>query len=48
LLVANQCSGSLTECSNTHGLVGVLLNKGDGTFQQAVVYPSGGGSTLTF
>jgi hypothetical protein len=40
LLVANQCATSAT-CANG-GLVGVLLGNGDGTFQNAVTYGSGG------
>ena len=39
LLVANACAGS-GDCAN--GVVGVLLGKGDGTFQAAVTYESGG------
>jgi Bacterial Ig-like domain (group 3)/FG-GAP-like repeat len=39
LVVANQCQSS-GNCSN--GSAGVLLGKGDGTFQSAVNYASGG------
>jgi hypothetical protein len=39
LLVGNQCDESIN-CA--HGLVGVLLGKGDGTFQSAVSYDAGG------
>ena len=39
LLVANLC-GSMSGCAN--GGVGVLLGNGDGTFQSAVSYSSGG------
>src|SRR5208282_1700274 len=39
LLVANQCASS-SNCNN--GSVGVLLGNGDGTFQAAVTYGSGG------
>ena len=39
LLVANRCSNS-SNC--TYGVVGVLLGNGDGTFQTAVQYTSGG------
>ena len=38
LVVANYCAGS--DCTN--GSVGVLLGNGDGTFQAAVSYSSGG------
>lgn len=44
LVVANECPGS-TPCSNTNstnGTVAVLRGKGDGTFQKAVLYNSGG------
>jgi uncharacterized protein (UPF0548 family) len=39
LLVSNQCNNS-TDCTN--GVVSVLLNNGNGTFQTAVPYSSGG------
>src|SRR5438094_212490 len=39
LLVANQCASS-NNCAN--GTIGVLLQNGDGTFQPAVTYGSGG------
>jgi FG-GAP repeat len=40
LVVPNACSSSVG-CSNT-GPVGVLLGNGDGSFQPAVIYGSGG------
>jgi hypothetical protein len=40
LLVANYCASNSNNCSN--GEVGVLLGNGDGTFQTAVTYSSGG------
>jgi hypothetical protein len=40
LLVANECAGNCEYSSN--GSVGVLLGNGDGTFQPAVSYNSGG------
>lgn len=39
LVVSNDCP-SKNSCSN--GVVGILLGNGDGTFQPAVTYPSGG------
>jgi hypothetical protein len=42
LAVANQCEGN-GNCSN--GSVGVLLGNGDGTFQTAQTYASGGNNT---
>ena len=43
LVVANECASS--DCTN--GSVGVLLGKGDGTFQAAVSYSSGGHDALS-
>jgi hypothetical protein len=45
VVVAN-CSGSISDCTGTAGNMGVLLGKGDGSFQTAVTYPSG--STFPF
>jgi hypothetical protein len=42
LVVANYCANS----SCTNGSVGVLLANGDGTFQAAVSYGSGGASSV--
>jgi len=42
LLVANQCTGNVTSCTNSKGAVSVLLNNGNGTFQPVVSYYSGG------
>jgi len=41
LVVPNSCASG-SNCSYGPGLVGVLLGKGDGTFQAAVTYGSGG------
>jgi hypothetical protein len=43
LVIVNQCGLSSTPCSNVEGTVGVLLGNGDGTFQAAKAYHSGGG-----
>ena len=46
LLVANFCA--ISDClSSTNGSVGVLLGNGDGTFQTAVPYDSGGYGTFS-
>jgi len=43
LVVANECATGDANCANgTNGNVGVLLGNGDGTFQTAAVYGSGG------
>ena len=43
LLVANACtSGINRDCTSSNSDVGVLLGNGDGTFQTAVTYDSGG------
>jgi Big-like domain-containing protein/VCBS repeat protein len=42
LLVANQCAGNTPCTTDAKGFVGVLLNNGDGTFQPALPYYSGG------
>ncbi len=44
LVVANECSD--TACMK-HGFVGVVLGNGDGTFQPAVTYDSGGYSAFS-
>jgi hypothetical protein len=45
LLVANGCGNNINSCAN--GSLGVLLGNGDGTFQTAVAYFSGGGSAYS-
>jgi hypothetical protein len=42
LLVANECGSGDSSCEFTNGTMGVLLGNGDGTFQTAVPYASGG------
>jgi hypothetical protein len=44
LVVANCAPGGSSNCEG-YGSVGVLLAKGDGTFQKIVTYPSGGCDT---
>ena len=41
VVVANQCTGA-TKCSSPKGLIGLLLNNGDGTFQPVIPYPAAG------
>jgi len=45
LLTANWCASVCGTSTPTEGSVGVLLGNGDGTFQSAVPYPSGGNGT---
>jgi hypothetical protein len=45
LLISNQCASS-SNCAN--GVIGVLLGNGDGTFQAAVAYGSGGDNPSSF
>ena len=48
LVVANQCANNSGNCGNgDNGIVGVLLGNGDGTFQTAVAYSSGGYGALS-
>ena len=44
LLVANECA---TSACSANGVVGVLLGNGDGTFQTAVSYDSGGTTAIS-
>jgi FG-GAP-like repeat len=45
LVVANYCASWSAYCY--HGAVSVLLGNGDGTFQTAIAYDSGGSSTIS-
>jgi hypothetical protein len=42
MVVANRCGDNNCNAEDTYGLIGVLLGNGDGTFQTAVTYASGG------
>jgi len=46
LVVGNRCSNS--GCASGQGSVGVLLGNGDGTFQAAVAYDSGGAANFGY
>jgi Big-like domain-containing protein/VCBS repeat protein len=41
IIVANKCASG-TNCNSGNGSVGILLGNGDGTFQAAIIYNSGG------
>src|SRR5712671_2252019 len=45
VVIANQCAGA--NCQGGRGGLGVLLGKGDGTFQPAVTYDTGSGQSLS-
>jgi hypothetical protein len=47
LLVANTCATVGQQFCTSDGLVGVLLGNGDGTFQTAVTYDSGGAGAFS-
>jgi hypothetical protein len=47
MLVANVCAGSNCSMFGGDGAIGVLLGNGDGTFQAAVTYSSGGGDATS-
>jgi len=42
IVIANRCGDNNCNALDTYGMIGVLLGNGDGTFQTAVTYVSGG------
>jgi FG-GAP-like repeat/Abnormal spindle-like microcephaly-assoc'd, ASPM-SPD-2-Hydin len=47
LIVANDCASGSSPCEGAEGLVAVLLGNGNGTFQTAVTYDSGGANATS-